>query len=485
MNRFQRIYCATVVGLPLVFSGTWSLAAELNAPVRSGGVTRSLADPLDAGYAPARRARRPVATPMRRLPPVDVGESQHPRMRDAIVPGSSAAHEPRGDARPFRAADSPMEKLPAVDPSEAPNSPLQPPRQPERNPQESASNLLAPQAAEPAELHSVLRRPSDVAAESLPRYVGPNPAIANVAERANELARHGMSLAGRGAYYSARSEFIQALRMIAQALDQESPGAEHGQKLAAGLRALDEAKDFVPPGSQLEADLDLASVVAAHQTPVLKQADLTQLSTIAALQDYYSYAQEQLAAAGGHEPAASLALFGLGKIHLLLAGQTTATSRLEQPKAMVFHRAALSVDPANFRAANELGVLLAKCGQLEAAKQVLLQSALASPQPEAWHNLAVVHERLGETAQAQQARREWQMLASGAAARLAPASDATVQWLDPKQFASVSAGQEQGVQPPNGPPVQPRPVANTPPRQQPPPPWLRPNMQAARPRGQH
>ena len=484
MNRFRRICCAAVVGLPISFGGTWSLAAELNAPVRTGGVSRSLATPLHEGYAPAQRPHRPATAPARRLPEVDSTETRYLRARDTMASGLADANLSRDGARPLRAADadsnSKMEKLPAVDPSDESIS-----RGPsQRLPQESALNLLAPQAAAPAELRSVLKRPSEVAVYS-PNALQ-NPAIANVAAHADALARHGMSLAGRGAYFSARSEFIQALRLIAQALDQESPGTQHGQQLAAGLRALEEAKDFVPPGSQLEADLDLASIVAAHQTPVLKHAGLTPTNTLAALQDYYTYAQEQLASASGHEPAASLALFGLGKIHLLLAGQTTPTSRLEQPKAMVFHRAALLVDPANFRAANELGVLLAKCGQLEAAKEVLQQSALTSPQAEAWHNLAVVHERLGETAQAQQARREWQLLSSGVAARRTPVNDAPVQWLDPKQFASVSAGQEQGARPPipNGSTAQ-QPPGVTSPARQPPPPWLRPNWQTARPRGQY
>ena len=120
MNRFQRICCSTVVGLPLAFGGVWSLAVEWNAPVRTGGVTRSLADPLDEGYAPAHRARQSVATPMRRLPPVDAVETQLPRVRDAIVPGLADTHEPRGDARPFRATESKMDKLPAVDPTSKP-----------------------------------------------------------------------------------------------------------------------------------------------------------------------------------------------------------------------------------------------------------------------------------------------------------------------------------------------------------------------------
>ena len=40
--------------------------------------------------------------------------------------------------------------------------------------------------------------------------------------------------------------------------------------LAAGLRALDEAEDFIPDGIQLEADLDVEIVASSHRTPVLQ-----------------------------------------------------------------------------------------------------------------------------------------------------------------------------------------------------------------------
>ena len=71
---------------------------------------------------------------------------------------------------------------------------------------------------------------------------------------------------------------------------------------------------------------------------------------------------------------------------------------------MVYYQAALLADDRNFRAGNELGVLLAKCGKLERAKQMFLRSLAISPQPATWHNLAKIHERLGETKLAAAAR---------------------------------------------------------------------------------
>ena len=66
------------------------------------------------------------------------------------------------------------------------------------------------------------------------------------------LARKGMSLTVRGAFYSARAEFIQALRLVAQGLDAETGGTDRSRALANGLRALEEA--------ELMADCKIATV---------------------------------------------------------------------------------------------------------------------------------------------------------------------------------------------------------------------------------
>lgn len=258
-------------------------------------------------------------------------------------------------------------------------------------------------------------------------------AMLAVSNRANELSRHGFALAQRGALYSARAEFIQALRLLSQALDAEREDGFHSQSLAAGLLALEEADDFVPKGSELEANLNVASVAVSHQTPVLKEA--TNVTPLAAVQKYYTYGQEQLAQAGGRQPAASAALYGLGRIQLALSDESVDSRRLSGPKALAMHQAALLVDPRNHRAANELGVLLARYGQLNEAKRVLIVGLSASREREAWHNLAVVHERLGETDLAKRARYEEQLLAGGASP---PASDdSLVKWVSVKEFATT------------------------------------------------
>jgi tetratricopeptide (TPR) repeat protein len=259
-----------------------------------------------------------------------------------------------------------------------------------------------------------------------------------IGARAEELTRRGSSLAERGALYSARAEFIQALRLIAQSLDAQTGRQDHGRALAAGLRALKEADDFAPQGSQLDAELDVGRIVAGHRTPVLKVTAASGHTPLTALQCYYSFAQDRLAAACGGHPAGSAALYGLAKLQIALAGAADHEDTMYGPKAMTLHRAALLVNPQHHMAANELGVLLARYGQLQLARHALLQSIGARPRAETWHNLSVVHERLGEIQLAQQARREAELANRRTRDRRAAAHmsqvGALIRWVDAAEF---------------------------------------------------
>jgi len=262
-----------------------------------------------------------------------------------------------------------------------------------------------------------------------------------VARQAEAHVRHGYSLAARGALYSARAEFVLALRTITQALDLQSGNREHSQALAAGLGALEEAEDFIPLGSRLEADLDISILVSAHRTPVLKNAPAESLLPVVALQHYYTYAQDQLGFAAGHEEAGSMALYGLGKVYGTMADNKLPNVVAPEPKAMVFHQAAIETHPGNFMAANELAVLSARFGRYEAARELLRHGASIAGYSAIWQNLAVVHRQLGETELAALAQNEAALAAqresaAAKAGKLVPSSD--VNWVDADTFAGTS-----------------------------------------------
>jgi tetratricopeptide (TPR) repeat protein len=276
-----------------------------------------------------------------------------------------------------------------------------------------------------------------------PAYAWRSPDLELIAREADMHTRRGFALAGRGAYFSARAEFIAALRLLAQGLDAQYETRLHSRALAAGLTAVKEAGDFIPAGSRLEADLDLPSLVAAHRTPVLQDAPSESLTPLVALRSYFTFAQEQLAAAAGREIAGSMALHGLGNLHRALARQRGGLVQAAEPKAMVFYQAALLVCPDNYMASNELGVLLAQAGRHEAARITLEHSVSVCEQPAGWYNLAVVYRQLGQAEWAWQAYHRSRAIGGGEAAGGAtssPASGQQVRWADPGAFTLSDGG---------------------------------------------
>jgi len=265
--------------------------------------------------------------------------------------------------------------------------------------------------------------------------------LASVSERADALVDHGFLLGEKGAYYSARTEFKQALRTVAQALDAHFEGNRYSESLAAGWLALEEAGDFSAHG-QHGPVVNVALIVASHQTPLLKDYALDDVSPVLAMQHYFSFAQEQLVEACGRAPVAARALYGLGKVHMVLAEKSPSAERLHGPKALAFQQAALATDPSNYMAANELGVLLARFGKLHEARTVLQHAVAIYPAAETWRNLSVVHQRLGEEMFAAQSLANWQVALQQAGNSPSPRqadNRSMVQWVSPQTFAGEQA----------------------------------------------
>lgn len=271
-----------------------------------------------------------------------------------------------------------------------------------------------------------------------------------IARQADRHTRRGCELAARKAVFSARLEFIRALRLIAQGLDAQNQTTEHGEALAAGLRAMNEAGDFLPKASRLEADLDVAMIAGAHTTPILHGADARSVSPLEALRRYFDYAQARLAAGAGNEIAGSVALQFLGKLHVVMADQPVEPVVAAEPKAMAFFQAALIVAPRNYIASNELGVLLARAGRHQEAKAAFEHSVAAKPTAEAWRNLALTCEQLGIMDAAYHAATEAIALDSQRQRRRDRLADSRVrvEWVEPERFAgqaAASAGDENGA----------------------------------------
>ncbi len=363
---------------------------------------------------------------VRRLPPIDASQSR-PSRGSSFVPNT-----------PPTAAQPAMPGKHRFEPNQAAAAP-------QTSPFKHVSRSGGFNAAAPSPVQHQTQTAAPIA--SRPSNPVDPAAMAAVTHRANQLIAKGFSLAPRGAHYSARANFIQSLRIISQALDANQGGQQYTQALARGLRALEEAGDFTPKGSKLEADLNVASIISSHRTVALKDhPQLQNVTPLMALQQYYTYAQQQLAYAGGKQPASSRALYGLGKLEGIIGGNDLESKRMAGPRSMAYYQAAMMTDPTNSEAANELGVLLAKYGQWQDARAVLIHSLSKRPTAVGWHNIAVVHDHLRETDLATKARYEMQL-----ASRQQPARPGVVQWVSAKQFAQTNPGPA-GVPPRTAPP---------------------------------
>jgi tetratricopeptide (TPR) repeat protein len=294
-------------------------------------------------------------------------------------------------------------------------------RLPAPGPQEPGERVLLPWAAAP---------PSGT----------PRP---GTSQQAADHVEQGVRLAQRNALYLARAEFVAALERIAEASDASQNTRFHGDAVSAGLTALEESRDFLRRrGAGRQPDV--ARIVNGHKTPILKRAAVDRLSPTVAAERYATYAQEQLAGAAAGHAAASTALFGLGKIAVALASANPAQRAESTLHAAAFYRAALMVDARNFRAANELGVILARQGDWLRARDLLIQSASLWPNPVTHRNLAAIYARLGETQLA--------AAAEARAAAMGPSGhhvQAAVEWVDPVTFASTAPASD-SLLPPAG-----------------------------------
>jgi tetratricopeptide (TPR) repeat protein len=261
-------------------------------------------------------------------------------------------------------------------------------------------------------------------------------ALQAVGQRALQMADHASATAQRGMFFSARNELLQALQFIAQALDVQEGHAHHAGALATGLTALEEARDFAISSNRPANAVNAAGIAANHRTPLLRDTSLATISPVVAQQQYFGYAQSQFVLATGGVPAASQILYRLGRLQTAMAAHDADPLALHAPQSIVFHQAALATDGGNWLAANELGVLYARYGQLAEARQLLVHSVTMHPHIEGWHNLAVVHRRLGESELAERAEAEWLQLAQKTAKSTTGAGD-MVRWVDPKSFAST------------------------------------------------
>jgi tetratricopeptide (TPR) repeat protein len=250
-----------------------------------------------------------------------------------------------------------------------------------------------------------------------------------------EHLEYGKSLARRGAVYGARQEFLAALRLVAQSIDNQFQTRDYSTRLYSAMTAFNEADDFYFAQAEDNGRVDVATLISRHQSRILNADQSADMTPMAAMQSYYQFVQQQLVACGGQTVEAGEALYCLGKLFSLKAGNDQeGGGRLDNAKALVFYDAAIACDPGHYRSANELGVLMAKSGRLDQAKQLFQASLKTRQLARVWSNLAQVHRQLGENQLAQLAETEYQRMLAAPPQE----EDARITWLTPERFASDS-----------------------------------------------
>lgn len=262
------------------------------------------------------------------------------------------------------------------------------------------------------------------------------PTVAEISTQVMPSVQKAYGLARRGALYASRDEFIAILRRICHAKDAELGTNEHARSLARGLRAIEEADDFMPVGAQLEADFDTYSIAKSHHTPVLQHVGRRILPHDAIAQ-YHAYAAKEIGIAVAGEQAGSMVLYGLGKIQDRIA-QSNNQDLQSVRKSMAMYQASLLAHPGNHMAANELGVLLAQSGHYRNALAEFEKVVRLSSGSTAYRNLATVQRKLGQPYAAMANEQHGQRLAHWERSTGAVSRRLGVKWVSAAEMARVS-----------------------------------------------
>ena len=264
--------------------------------------------------------------------------------------------------------------------------------------------------------------------------------------RAFSATKKGKALATRGAYFAAKEEFINALMIVAQSNDRDFGNRDYTTSLLAGFTALKESEDFATTPQRREHSRNLKLVLASHETNVIQPNQFDSLSFNKASETYCQFAQTRIEQAIGESKAASSALFHLSRILSTAPELRGEPGILGDNTKRAILLASLTANPANFEAANELGVLFYEEAWYKPAIHWFSHAVKNSGGSQLfWRNLAEAHSRLAETTQLAGERTENTKLAqlahqeAGTAPKLESSETPLAGWVSQEQFRRNSA----------------------------------------------
>ena len=224
----------------------------------------------------------------------------------------------------------------------------------------------------------------------------PNVTSAIHANRLRELAmislRDAKSRMQRRAVHSARKYALESLRLSIDVQDSIAGGNQHMRNLQAGLAAIRESSDFTSQSGAVSLR-SMQRRVAVHETQVLKGKDLSQMSPIAATQEYLDEARKRLVLAANGSPISAEALVLLGKIESQMLERASTHS---DAVSLTYNHIAVEISPENATAQTAYGKTLLQQGLARQAVEPLSRSLAISPSRPAYKLLLEASRRLGD-----------------------------------------------------------------------------------------
>ncbi|MEO1525374.1 MAG: hypothetical protein AAFX06_08050 [Planctomycetota bacterium] len=241
-----------------------------------------------------------------------------------------------------------------------------------------------------------------------------------------------------GAWASAEASGWEALEQIARGIDiadrQTAPAGSirpsAARDLSEARAAIREAGDFTAFSTGVDSDR-IETIVASHQTPVLRSRVLRDISDTEAADRYLDYATQKLS------PLARVSVHAARAMDLIAAVRLGRDQAEQMPleTSLCLRRAAFSGQPGNGSLASRLGMQLAEMGLDGEAQRTLKHAQTLEPSQEVSTALASVLLRSGHRMEANQLIAEVRNATSQQ-----PQTRRTPEIIEltPEQFASIS-----------------------------------------------
>ncbi|MFK8111972.1 MAG: hypothetical protein AB8B91_07205 [Rubripirellula sp.] len=249
------------------------------------------------------------------------------------------------------------------------------------------------------------------------------------ATRLHKQAREALHTAKarlqKQATHSAQKYALDALRSIVAMQDARVGGNTHSKALDVALDSIREAEDFCGRFGSIDQRA-MKRMVTVHETSVLKDQELENLSAIEATEAYLVVARENLVLASAGSREASNALVLLGQIEKLVSTENVTHSAAV---AVMLQRSAIEIDDQNGQAFDALGLTFLQQGLAGPACWALKKSIDLQPTRSSYQKLLEASRRMGDADTAR--------ICNAALRSNTLPSDLRVQKLSPAAFAAT------------------------------------------------